>query len=162
MRRRPGCSCNFSIFWSGFTRKNLQLSLIPLNFVRPVTPKVAVPTFKIARSFFVGFQILISPVRGGGSFPRVMGSRANVPRGRRWRLRGPRRRGLRWLWRQHGGSPFNSLDCLVCRGSTTAIRRTVRFLRRHEHGRGQARSFGGVAETFDARNRGARVQAMDI
>jgi hypothetical protein len=39
---------------------------------------------------------------------------------------------------------------------------TVRFLRRHEHGRGQARSFGGVAETFDARNRGARVQAMDI
>ena len=43
-----------------------------------------------------------------------------------------------------------------------AIRRTVRFLRRHEHGRGQAPSFGGVAETFDARNRGARVQAMDI
>jgi hypothetical protein len=43
-----------------------------------------------------------------------------------------------------------------------AIRLTVRFLRRHEHGRGQAPSFGGVAETFDARNRGARVQAMDI
>jgi len=42
------------------------------------------------------------------------------------------------------------------------LRRTVRFLRRHEHGRGQAPSFGGVAETFDARNRGARVQAMDI
>jgi hypothetical protein len=38
----------------------------------------------------------------------------------------------------------------------------VRFLRRHEHGRGQAPSFGGVAETFDARNREARVQAMDI
>jgi len=36
------------------------------------------------------------------------------------------------------------------------FRRTVRFLRRHEHGRGQAPSFGGVAETFDARNRGAR------
>ena len=43
-----------------------------------------------------------------------------------------------------------------------AIRLTVRFLRRHEHGRGQAPSFGGVAETFDARNRGAQVQAMDI
>src|SRR5215831_2327766 len=42
------------------------------------------------------------------------------------------------------------------------IRQTVRFLRRHEHGRGQAPSFGGVAETFDARNRGAQVQAMDI
>src|SRR5260221_14371700 len=42
------------------------------------------------------------------------------------------------------------------------FRGTVRFLRRHEHCRGQAPSFGGVAETFDARNRGARVQAMDI
>ena len=39
---------------------------------------------------------------------------------------------------------------------------TVRFLRRHEDGRSQAPSFGGVAETFDARNRGARVRAMDI
>jgi hypothetical protein len=38
----------------------------------------------------------------------------------------------------------------------------MRFLRRHEHGRGQAQSLGGVAETFDARNRGARVQAMDM
>jgi hypothetical protein len=37
------------------------------------------------------------------------------------------------------------------------IRRTVRFLRRREHGGGQAPSFGGVAETFDARNRGPRV-----
>jgi hypothetical protein len=44
----------------------------------------------------------------------------------------------------------------------TAIRRTVRFLQRHEHGRGQAPSFGGVAETFVARNRGERVEAMDI
>jgi hypothetical protein len=43
-----------------------------------------------------------------------------------------------------------------------AIRVTVRFLQRHEDGRGQAPSFGGVAETFVARNRGARVQAMDI
>jgi hypothetical protein len=41
-----------------------------------------------------------------------------------------------------------------------AIRLTVRFLRRPEDGRGQAPSFGGVAETFVARNRGARVQAM--
>jgi hypothetical protein len=47
-------------------------------------------------------------------------------------------------------------------GTSKGIRATVRFLRRHEHGRGQAPSFGGVAETFDARNRGARVQAMDI
>src|SRR5215831_13796657 len=39
------------------------------------------------------------------------------------------------------------------------FRRTVRFLRRHEHGRGQAPSFGGVAETFDARNRGVLVAA---
>src|SRR5262249_38140038 len=46
--------------------------------------------------------------------------------------------------------------------SSGRIRGTVRFLRRHEHGRGQPPSFGGVAETFDARNRGAQVQAMDI
>src|SRR5262245_9995190 len=45
---------------------------------------------------------------------------------------------------------------------SAAIRVTVRFLRRHEDGRGQAPSFGGVAETFVARNRGPRVQAMDI
>src|SRR5262245_65553893 len=31
----------------------------------------------------------------------------------------------------------------------SAVRGTVRFLRRYEHGRGQAPSFGGVAETFD-------------
>ena len=47
-----------------------------------------------------------------------------------------------------------SLDHLVA-----DIRGTVRFLRRYEHSRGQAPSFGGVAETFDARNRGAQVQA---
>src|SRR5262249_3740821 len=39
------------------------------------------------------------------------------------------------------------------------IPKSVRFLRRYEHGRGQAPSFGGVAETFDARNRGAQVPA---
>src|SRR6516162_1881849 len=47
-------------------------------------------------------------------------------------------------------------------GTSRGIRGTVRFLRRHEDGRSQAPSFGGVAETFDARNRGARVRAMDI
>jgi hypothetical protein len=44
----------------------------------------------------------------------------------------------------------------------SGIRGTVRFLQRHEHGRGQAPSFGGVAETCVARNRGERVAPMDI
>src|SRR5262249_25102459 len=41
--RRPGFgSCNFSPPLGRFQpQKNLQLSLISLNFVRPVTPKVA-------------------------------------------------------------------------------------------------------------------------
>src|SRR5439155_1540325 len=38
----------------------------------------------------------------------------------------------------------------------------MRFLRRHDRGRGQRLNFGGVAETFVARNRGPRVQAMEI
>jgi hypothetical protein len=46
--------------------------------------------------------------------------------------------------------------------SRLGIRLTVRFLRRHDHGQGHALSFGGVAETFVARNRGPRVQAMEI
>src|SRR6516164_674121 len=68
------------------------------------------------------------------------------------------------------GANSQQTTCADCNDySTTFVskrrprfRGTVRFLRRHEHGRGQAPSFGGVAETFDARNRGAQVQAMDI
>ena len=60
------------------------------------------------------------------------------------------------------GGRSASYGLLRPRGRASDIRRTVRFLRRHEDGRSQAPSFGGVAETFDARNRGARVRAMDI
>jgi len=68
--------------------------------------------------------------------------------------------------REHSQQGFPLFDHFV--GASGAIveradlRVTVRFLRRHEDGGGQAPSFGGVAETFVARNRGARVQAMDI
>ena len=43
-----------------------------------------------------------------------------------------------------------------------SVRVSVRFLRRHDRGQGQVVSLGGVAETFVARNRGPRVQAMEI
>src|SRR5262245_4950073 len=58
----------------------------------------------------------------------------------------------------HGHSPQCSVwSLLITRVEWPAVRGTVRFLRRHEDGRGQAPSFGGVAETFVARNRGAGV-----
>ena len=44
----------------------------------------------------------------------------------------------------------------------SAIRRMVRFLRRHGCSQGQALTLGGVAETFVALNRGPRVWAMEI
>jgi hypothetical protein len=42
------------------------------------------------------------------------------------------------------------------------IRIMVRFLRRDDCSQGQALTFGGVAETFVALNRGPRVWAMEI
>jgi len=45
---------------------------------------------------------------------------------------------------------------------TLRIRIMVRFLRRRACSQGQALTFGGVAETFVALNRGPRVRTMEI
>src|SRR6266550_240247 len=108
---------------------------------------------------------------------RVESNRAALATG--WYLAGHRRCCSLWVWAIPARSPLipprptplalglppfagRRGAAAVALAPTAASRISKRFLRRHVCGRRQALTLGGVAETFVARNRGPRVQAMEI